>query len=418
MLSPKWFAIAILFYMTCRMTLAALSYVGDSDPESRRRALRHFDEAALNRGIEYHRAGFAVSIIYAWVGVGFLAAFILSGASSQLAERCLAWSGGRAWGQVILYVTAFGAISTLVSFPFDYYFGFVIERRFGFNPMSFGGWFAYWLKNLVVAWVILVFVVSLAYAVLRHFPRGWPWMIPALALALQFLLTFLFPRLLLPIFYKIERIENPDLLAEIERVADRAGIGVKTVYLINASQYSSHTNAFFTGFGKFKEIYLYDTLLKDHSHPEVAAILAHELGHWKHNHVLKGLILSEGGIILACALLYFGFPILARAPFLKIAGISDIAALPLLLLIAEVASFYVEPVASSVSRAFEREADRAGLAWSPSREVFIRDFKQLALSNHSNLLPHPWVVFWRFSHPPILERIESVESATPLPQNP
>ncbi|MBI3737230.1 M48 family metalloprotease, partial [Candidatus Sumerlaeota bacterium] len=194
-----------------------------------------------------------------------------------------------------------------------------------------------------------------------------------------------------------------------EEQADRAGVKLKSLYLINESKYSSHTNAFFTGFGKFKEIYLYDTLLKDHSNEEVAAILAHELGHWKHNHVLKGLALSELGIILACLLLYYVFPVIARAEFLKAGPIENIASLPLLLLIASIAGYFVNPISNSVSRHFERQADRAGLELSHSPDVLIRDFKQLAVSNRSDLLPHPLTVFWNYSHPPIVDRIESIE---------
>ncbi|MBI1784377.1 M48 family metallopeptidase [Candidatus Sumerlaeota bacterium] len=408
-LTPRLFWGVILCFITVRLAFAALNYRGDTSPESRERALKYFSEEVIEKGTEYHRAGFAVSVLYFLLSEGFLVLFLLLGGSSLLAERCQIWSGGRPALQVAFYLTVLSMLTGLLSLPFTYYFGYVLEHRFGFSKLTLGGWIVFQLKGALVSWVMTLLIGSLAYAILRRFPRGWVWIIPAGALILQFTLTYLFPRLILPLFYKIEPIHNPELGAAITRVADRAGVKLKSLYLINESKYSSHTNAFFTGFGKFKEIYLYDTLLKDHSNEEVAAILAHELGHWKHNHVLKGLALSELGIILACLLLYYVFPVIARAEFLKAGPIENIASLPLLLLIASIAGYFVNPISNSVSRHFERQADRAGLELSHSPDVLIRDFKQLAVSNRSDLLPHPLTVFWNYSHPPIVDRIESIE---------
>ncbi len=408
-LSPKLFWLAILLYVAARLGLAALNYRGDATPESRERALKYFSTEVIERGTEYHRAGFGVSILNFLFFLAVLLVFILGGFSARLGTLCAEWSRGNAWLQVALYLTLLLLGSGILSLPFDYYFGYVIEHRFGLSKLNFGGWLLYQFKQALVGWILAVIIGSLAYALLRWFPRGWVVLVPVGALALQFTLTFLFPRLILPVFYKIEPLKDPELISAITGVTDKVGVKLKSLYLINESRYSSHTNAFFTGFGKFKEIYLYDTLLKDHSSKEVAAILAHELGHWKHNHVVKGMILSEAGIILACALLYFFFPILTRTEFLHTGGLGEAASLPTLLLLASVAGFFVDPIESSVSRFFERQADATGLELAPAPEVFIRDFKQLAISNHSDLLPHPAVVFWRYSHPPIVERIETTE---------
>lgn len=412
-LSPRLFWSVIAVYFAARLLLSVLSYIGDTSSESRARVLNHFSEESIDQGTQYHRAGFAVAVVYFLVSELGVILFIVSGLSSWLASLCLTWSGGRAWLQVIFFVTIISVVAGAASLPFMVYLDYVIEHRFGFSNLTLGGWIGYQLKNAVVGGALALLIVSLAYVVLRRFSVSWVWMIPVGALALQLGMTLIYPRLIMPIFYKIERIDDPALMAAITEVTDKAGVEVKSLNLIDASRYSTHTNAFFIGFGKFKSIYLYDTLLKTHEPEEVAAIFAHELGHWMHNHTLKAIVLSEAGIILTCVLLYFFFPVLERTEFLKIGALSDVSALPMLILLSYFAAFVASPVANSISRRFERQADQSCLALTKSADVFVRDFKKLAEANHSNLLPHPAVVFWRFTHPPIVDRIEMIDQPQP-----
>ena len=149
--------------------------------------------------------------------------------------------------------------------------------------------------------------------------------------------------------------------------------------------------------------------MKNHSPEEVRAVLAHELGHWKGNHVAKGIALGELAIIAACVLLYFVFPLLHGASFVHIGPMREISSLPMLLLLFSLASFFGSPVESMLSRHFERDADAFSLELTESPEAFIQNFKTMAIENRANLLPHPVAVFWRYSHPPILERIETAD---------
>lgn len=410
-LGPRLFWVVIAIYIAVRLSISMLAYRGDTSPEATERALGHFSQEAIDAGLRYQRAGTPTAIVFFLLSSGALLIFLLSGLSAWLASECLRVTGGRTWLQVILYVSALLSAAWLASLPFFYYLDHTIERRFGFSNQTAGGWFVFQIKNALIGWTLALIAASLGYALLRRFPRAWVGMIPAGALALQLIMVVLYPIVILPLFYKIEPVEDEALTEAVSEVAEKAGVRLKALHLIDASRYSSHTNAFFTGFGKFKSIYLYDTLVKGHTPEEVGAIVAHELGHWRHNHVLKGVALYELGFIIACILLYFLYPIFEAAKFLHLGPMGDVSSLAFLLLLSSIVSFFMSPISSGVSRSFEREADMAGVELSGETEVFIRDFKKLAEHNHSNLLPHPLFVIWRYSHPPTLERIEAIEAA-------
>lgn len=411
--SMRLFWIVVAVFIAARLVLAFLSYMGDTSAEAREKALRHFSAETIDRGFEYHRAGFPVAVALMLISQAALLVFILSGASPWLADRCLAWAGGRLWLQTGFYLAILIVVTTVATLPFDFYFGYVIEHRFGFSNLDVPGWLKLQAKSFAVAFPLSVLIGVAAYSLLRAFPRAWVILVPAGALALQLVMTVLFPILILPLFFKVQAVTDPALLEPLREVCRKAGVELEEVKLIDASRYSSKTNAFFTGFGRHKSIYLFDTLVKKHTPEETAAVLAHELGHWKHNHVAKGIALSTAGLVAACLLLYVFFPRIEATPFLHARSLTDVASLPVLVLLASIAGFMTSPVSSGVSRLFERQADRACLEWTPEREVYINDFRKLAIENRANLLPHPAVVFWRYSHPPIVERIERVEAAAP-----
>jgi STE24 endopeptidase len=409
--SPRLFWLLVLAFFAARLALAFLSYLGDPRPETRERALRHFSAETLDRGFEYHRAGFPVALTLMLLTQAALLIFILSGASAGLAERCLAWVGGRVWAQPGLYLAVLMAVVTVATLPFDFYFGYVIEHRFGFSNLDVRGWLLLQAKSFAVGFPLTVAVGVAAYAVLRAFPRGWVVLVPAGALALQLTMTVLFPRLILPLFFKVQPVSDPELLAPLREVSAKAGVELQGVKLIDASRYSTKTNAFFTGFGRFKSVYLFDTLVKEHRPEEVAAVLAHELGHWRHGHVAKGIALSTAGLLAACLALAWAWPRIEATAWLHAGGIQDVASLPVLLLLASIGGFFASPLSSGVSRHFERQADAACLELTGERAVYIEGFKRLAEQNRAQLLPHPVVVWWRYSHPPVVERIERVAGA-------
>jgi STE24 endopeptidase len=216
-------------------------------------------------------------------------------------------------------------------------------------------------------------------------------------------MIILYPYLILPLFYKKVPFENAEYAAVISETAKKGGISLKKIYQINESRYSKHTNAFFTGFGPEKSIYIYDNLIKNSTPEETASVLAHEIGHWKNKHVLKGVLLSFLGSFFIALLIFFIFPAIIG---LKI---KDPAGLPLIILIVTVYSYFINPVSSFVSRKFEITADTCELELTGSKSHFISNMTKIAKDNKAFLFPHPIAVFWNASHPPILERIKFAE---------
>lgn len=412
-IAPEFFWFLITGFILLRLIFNFLGHRGDVRPGTRERVLRHFSAEAIDKGERYHHAGWGVSLFLMLVGQAGVLFMILSGFSPWLGRVSLGLAGGRVWLQVSVYLAILVVGSTILSAPFSYYFGYVIEHRFGFSNLDVKGWLLLQAKQFGVSFVFGVALGTGAYALLRRFPTAWVWMIPVAALAVQLIMTVLFPKLLLPLFFKVKPLEVPEIQDAVGEICDKAGVQVKAIRLIDASRYSSHTNAFFTGFGRYKSIYLFDTLLKEHDAREVAAILAHELGHWKHGHVLKGLVLSELSILAGCVGLFYVFPFVQGAEFVRVGPIHDVTSLPLLSLLSSMAGFFASPVSSSLSRHFERQANSACIALTQAADVYIRDFVKLAEENHSHLLPHPLIVFWRFSHPPVIDRIEATEKLMP-----
>jgi STE24 endopeptidase len=241
----------------------------------------------------------------------------------------------------------------------------------------------------------------------------WAWVLVGLV---ELLILWLYPVLIAPLFNKFEPIEDKELEREIHALMGKVGLRPKGVFRMDASKRSKHTNAYFTGIGKSKRIVLFDTLLASHSGEEILAVLAHEIGHWKKKHVLKQLLLAEtlsllGFFLLAqlihWPLLYHTFGFAEPIPYV---GLFLIGALfgPL--------GYFAQPVASAISRKFEREADDFSLALMQKAEPMANALKRLAVDNLANLFPHPFYAWFYYSHPPLVERISRLKTVSPSGQ--
>ncbi|HNV68655.1 MAG TPA: M48 family metalloprotease, partial [Candidatus Ozemobacteraceae bacterium] len=174
-----------------------------------------------------------------------------------------------------------------------------------------------------------------------------------------------------------------------------------------------HTNAYFTGLGSKKRIVLYDTLIKSHTVDEAALIFAHEVGHWKHDHMRIGFTLAFLGTLLGCLVAWWGFPWLQQEPALHLREIWHPVNLPFFLVVVTVSTLLFAPFEAQISQHFERQADRASLELTGLKQVFIDAEVRLARDNHAELLPHPLRVFWLYSHPPAIDRIRMAEEYAP-----
>lgn len=403
----KLFWLVIVLYVVLRGFLYYAQYNGSQSPELRGKAEIHFSAEEIERGFAYSRRGFWVRLLRTALDLVLLLVLVQTGAAAWLSDRLPFSSGNRWFVHAPLFTVILVSGLFLFHLPFSFYFGYVLERRFDFATLSLPGWFLLQTKNLVVLLVLAALASLLWFGLLRFLPRGWVLAVPAAFLSCQAVLTFLVPVVLLPIYYRASSLEAGTLRERVVEVAERAGIQVKDVLVIDASRYSRHTNAFVTGLGASKSIYLYDTLLGDHPEGEACTVVAHEAGHWRAKHVLKGLALAGLGLLVGCLLLQFLYPSLASALGDGWRPLTDPGSLPALYLLLVLAGFFSSPLPAGISRHFEREADRAAVELTGDPEAFVAAEKRLARTNRSQVLPHPLVVFWFASHPPSLERIES-----------
>lgn len=347
-------------------------------------------------------------IVSALAGQGFFLVILLSGFLPWLVRTI--HQGGFGWiAGGLVFFACLSVLANLLRIPFSLYGTFVIEDRYGFNTKTFRVWITDLLKGLIISallgglllWLLLTLVVHAGFAW-----WVWAWMLTGAA---EFLMIWLYPVVIAPLFNKFEPIENKELVQGIGTLMSRAGLRAKGVFRMDASKRSKHTNAYFTGFGKSKRIILFDTLLGSHSGDEILAVLAHEIGHWKKRHVQKQLILAEllslAGFFVVAKLLdwplmyqTFGFP--EPIPYV---GLFLVAALfsPL--------GYFAQPVASAISRKFEREADDFTLEIMQAPEPMAAALKRLAADNLANLAPHPLYAWFYYSHPPLVERIERLK---------
>ncbi|MFZ2959978.1 MAG: M48 family metallopeptidase [Candidatus Ozemobacteraceae bacterium] len=399
------FWLAIIVWVFLRVALLSLGWSGNTDPAARDRVLRHFTVEDIDRGREYTRNGFWGRVASPFVTVGLMALLLQWGVFGRLFGRISDAVGAGWWSTNLLFILACFALIQIASLPFDYYLGYLVEKRMGFSNMTSIDWFLRYFKMSVVSWMFQAGGILLVLWVFRIFPRAWPLGIPVATTLFGIAVTLIFPIIITPLFYNQKPIIDGPLKQRILEISVQAGVPVAGIFEIDESRYSNHTNAYFTGLFSQKRIVLYDTLIKSHTVDESALIFAHEVGHWKHDHVFIGLALGFLGTLLGCGLLWFTFPLLRGEPLFGLGELDSARNLPFFLIVTVIGNLFFAPVEAQISQIFERQADMASLELTGLAKVFIEAEKRLARDNRSELLPHPFRVFWLYSHPPTIERI-------------
>jgi STE24 endopeptidase len=305
--------------------------------------------------------------------------------------------------QGILFFFLIGAIYYLLGLSFRYYATFVVERKYEFNKTNLKLFVSDQAKGILIA-VVLGFVIIFTFLSIVRISSTW-WIPVSLFTVFLFVFFEIISPLLLPLFNKLKPIENVELKEKIEEIARRNGLSISNIFVIDQSKRSLHTNAFFSGIGKSKRLVLFDTLLKLHSEEEILAIFAHEVGHYVKRHILKLIFINS---LIFFVVIFFLFA-LVNSKVLNFAfGVSKFysVALYAVIFIGSIMSL-LEFVYNSISRRFEYEADRVAV-YATSKEIIINVLKRLVKSNLSNLYPHPLFVFFKYTHPTPLERINAI----------
>jgi STE24 endopeptidase len=342
------------------------------------------------------------------LGLMFLIVLLATGWNGTLRDLAMHGAYEHYTLAVFLYVLMLMLIGKLLGLGLDYY-GFRVERRYNLSNQRLRAWVWDETKGFLVGVALASIVVELLYFIIREFPQYW-WLIAwAAFLGLFVLMAQLAPVVLFPIFYKFEPLDNADLKSRLVGLSERAGTRVRGVYKWNLSEKSKKANAALTGLGNTRRIILADTLLDQFSADEIEAVLAHELGHHVHRHILKSIAVQAGitlgGFWAANWVLHYA---VERTHMFE--TVSDFANLPLLVLVSTILSFLLLPALNAYSRYNERQADRYAFQSIASVEPFISSMNKLADQNLAERSPARWVEWFFQSHPAISRRVAAAEA--------
>jgi len=340
-----------------------------------------------------------------------LLAWTLLGGLNTLNQLLLDWVGS-GLKQEVLLILSFTLIGAVVNLPLSWYQTFVIESQFGFNKSTIKLWLTDMFKASVLGAVIGIPLLSLILWVMQSGGVYWWLGAWAILVAFQLLMIWIAPNYLMPLFNKFTPLEDESLKQRITQLMDRSGFKAKGFFVMDGSKRSAHSNAFFTGIGSSKRVVFFDTLLEQLNADEMEAVLAHELGHFKHKHIVKMMVINFLTTLIGFAALgwimqqtwfYIG---LGVTPNLGLGEQSSNNAIALLLftMVVPLLSFLISPISSARSRTQEFEAD-AYAAEHASASALKSALLKLYQDNASTLTPDPWFVRFYYSHPPASERL-------------
>jgi STE24 endopeptidase len=368
---------------------------------------------AHRRAADYTLAKGRFGLLQAAVGAAVLLGWTLLGGLDALNAAVLG-SVLPSWGPMpyqLTLVAGFALIGGLIEMPFEWYSTFRIEQRFGFNRMTVRMWLADTLKGALVGAVIGLPLVALVLWLMGA--AGSLWWLWAWGAWMAFNLTLLviYPTLIAPIFNKFKPLEDESLKHRVQTLMQRCGFAAKGLFVMDGSRRSAHANAYFTGLGSAKRVVFYDTLLARLSPPEVEAVLAHELGHFKHKHVLKRIVSMFALSLAGLALLGW---LSGRQAFYAGLGVypnvdapNSALALLLFMLVMPTFTFFIAPLMSHFSRRHEFEADAYACAQADGRDL-ANALLKLHEDNAATLTPDPIYVRFYYSHPPASERLAAL----------
>ena len=374
------------------------------------------DLAAHRKAADYTLAKFRLAHVQMIVGAIVLLGWTLFGgldALNGVVRDAVAPHAGALAYEVAL-VVAFVAIGSVFDLPFEWYSTFRLEQRFGFNRTTWKLWIADSLKGLAVAVVIGVPILAGVLWIMAA--TGWAWWLFAwLAwLAIGVTAQVVVPSFIAPLFNRISELDDESLKARVHALMARAGfVAAKGLFVMDGSRRSAHANAYFTGFGKARRVVFFDTLLARLGAGEVEAVLAHELGHFKLNHIRKRMVVTAALSLAFFALLGW---LSVRSWFFTGLGVTpnltlpnDALALLLLMLVVSVLDVFVAPLMAGWSRRDEFEADAFATRHADGRELASALLK-LHEDNASTLTPDPVYARFYYSHPPAVERLAALTS--------
>jgi STE24 endopeptidase len=363
-----------------------------------------YDADRFRRSREYTKVNTQFDLVSSTIELGILLLFWAIGGFEEL-DRSVRILHFQPVTNGLIYFAILAAMQAALILPLRIYHTFVIEQRFGFNRTTIKTFVADRLKEWLIAGLVtglLAFVVlSLFQAFGRH-----AWLICWICIAvISVILVYIAPTVVLPLFFKTSSVPEGPLRERVTELAARENFPIRELLVIDGSRRSSKANAFFTGFGSNKRIALYDTLINTHTVPELVAVLAHEVGHYKKHHILHHFVFGQFNLLL----LFLGASLcISRQELFTAFGVTNqsyYVGLVLYLILIQPFSALFGVLGNYLSRRDEFEADRFAAEAIGDPKPLITALKRLSKESLSNLTPHPLLVSLHFTHPPVLERV-------------
>ena len=372
-----------------------------SIPEALRETM---DAATYAKSVEYTFARNSFSAFSVVFGVVLLVAVLFSGALPWFFVLYKTHAGGGHWSMAGFLVLVPLGLSVF-SLPLGWYGQFRLEERFGFNTTTPATWWVDWVKGILLSLVLGWPMAALVFWLIAASDWWWLWAWGSV-MAFQLLMVILAPQIIMPLFNKFAPLPDGPLKDRLLVLGERTGFNARTIQVMDGRRRSRHSNAFFTGFGRWRKIVLFDTLIEQLREDELEAVLAHEIGHYKKGHIPKSLALSALGALAGFWVLSL---LIDQLWLVEAFGFTHQAAQPapallLLALLGGTVFFWLLPLANLLSRRYEYEADAYAAEAMGGTGEMIGALRILAEKNLSNLTPHPVFSWFYHSHPTLMER--------------
>jgi STE24 endopeptidase len=361
-----------------------------------------FDSEQVERARRYHRPVYLVRVLGIALGIVVLALLSFTGVGDALFDLVdgLPW-----WGETLAFSALVTLVGSLVTTPLAFWRGYLHERDWGFSTQTVAGWASDRAKGVGIGILLTALPMLGLISSVRLFPSWWPLVAAAGGALIVFVLSFLAPVLLEPVFNKFAPLRDEELGRDLRGLADRAGVPVRDVLVADASRRTTKHNAYVSGIGKTRRVVLWDTLLDRAEPGEIRLVVAHELGHRRFRHVATSTAIT----MAATAIFVVGLWALLQWDGLLVAigadGPGDPRIIPFVLLAGAIAELAVQPFALALSRRWERAADRFSLELTGDAEAYEATHRNLALSNLGDLAPPRAAYVFFFSHPSATERL-------------
>ena len=400
--------IILFIYLFAKLALDTLQIytIKHSKIDAKSMQLLDISEENDKKSREYNISKLHLSIIKNIFYVGYIYTLLLAGLFKYINESLNSYD-------LSLYLIDLSSI--LITYlivhismlPFSFYSNFVIESRYEFNTSTKLLFFKDNLISLLLT-LIVVSLLSLVFFYIVSFQNLW-WLLMSLAMFSVIIISmFIYPTYISPIFNKFKKLQNENIKDEIKDLSERTDFSIENLFVMDRSKRSKHPNAYFTGFSKNRRIVFYDTLIDLLSPKEIKAVLAHEIGHYKHNHITKSLGISTFIIFIGMFLIS---QLVNNSNYLEILNLNNSASSQLIALFFtyQIISFFTDPFFSTLSRKNEYEAD-VFASKQVQKEHLISSLVKLYKSNLSFLIPNKFYAIFYFSHPTVLERINNLRS--------